>query len=288
VRAHRPSSTLNRHRGRPRSDSEDRPGPGLDAQLFGPSRHPAEVTAVAVRRRDRRARGHDPGQPVVAGLLRIASIDDVEVPVAQVADSGHPAGKVSAQRFSNDGVDRLVGVAGHPVQRHRPAVGDQVHVRVDQARQYSRVVVVVHPAIGGNVVPRGLDAEDGAVVDQHGGAARHEPLTVEAGTRPDRIHKRCLLRAPRPDKHQPATQARQAIAATCLSKANDHLPGVPASRWRLAGRSTIRAWLYRIATNACVDTLRTHPERVVPVGDAESPPPSEIPWLQPYPDLVTD
>jgi RNA polymerase sigma-70 factor, ECF subfamily len=52
--------------------------------------------------------------------------------------------------------------------------------------------------------------------------------------------------------------------------------------------STIRAWSYRIATNACVDTLRTHPERVVPVGDAESPPPSEIPWLQPYPDLVTD
>jgi RNA polymerase sigma-70 factor (TIGR02960 family) len=34
--------------------------------------------------------------------------------------------------------------------------------------------------------------------------------------------------------------------------------------------------------------LRTHPERVIPIGDAASPPPSEIPWLQPYPDLLLD
>jgi RNA polymerase sigma-70 factor (ECF subfamily) len=77
-----------------------------------------------------------------------------------------------------------------------------------------------------------------------------------------------------------------------LTDAEDHVQETLLRAWRsrssFAGRSTIRAWWYRIATNACVDTLRTHPERVVPVGDAESPPPSEIPWLQPYPDLVTD
>jgi RNA polymerase sigma-70 factor, ECF subfamily len=77
-----------------------------------------------------------------------------------------------------------------------------------------------------------------------------------------------------------------------LTDAEDHVQETYLRAWRnrssFAGRSTIRAWLYRIATNACVDTLRTHPERVVPVGDAESPPPSEIPWLQPYPDAMLD
>ena len=60
------------------------------------------------------------------------------------------------------------------------------------------------------------------------------------------------------------------------------------ARASFEGRSTARAWLYRIATNACLDTLRTHPERVVPVGDVGDPAPSEIPWLQPYPDRLLD
>jgi RNA polymerase sigma-70 factor (ECF subfamily) len=77
-----------------------------------------------------------------------------------------------------------------------------------------------------------------------------------------------------------------------LTDAEDHVQEALLRAWRsrssFAGRSTIRAWLYRIATNACLDTLRTHPERVIPVGDAASPPPSEIPWLQPYPDRLLD
>jgi RNA polymerase sigma-70 factor, ECF subfamily len=62
--------------------------------------------------------------------------------------------------------------------------------------------------------------------------------------------------------------------------------------WRgratFAGRSTVRAWLYRIATNTCLDMLRTHPERVIPAGSGSTPPPSEIPWLQPFPDDLLD
>jgi RNA polymerase sigma-70 factor (ECF subfamily) len=77
-----------------------------------------------------------------------------------------------------------------------------------------------------------------------------------------------------------------------LTDAEDHVQETLLRSWRsrstFAGRSTIRAWLYRIATNACLDTLRTHPERVILVGDAASPPPSEIPWLQPYPDVLLD
>jgi RNA polymerase sigma-70 factor (ECF subfamily) len=46
------------------------------------------------------------------------------------------------------------------------------------------------------------------------------------------------------------------------------------------GRSTFRAWLYRIATNACLDALAREQRRVSPE--------SEVPWLQPYPDRLLD
>ncbi|MTD12360.1 sigma-70 family RNA polymerase sigma factor [Nakamurella sp. YIM 132087] len=47
-----------------------------------------------------------------------------------------------------------------------------------------------------------------------------------------------------------------------------------------AGRSTVRAWLYRIATNACLDALDKRPRRPGPDG--------EITWLQPYPDELLE
>ncbi|GAA1263210.1 RNA polymerase subunit sigma-70 [Pseudonocardia aurantiaca] len=53
-----------------------------------------------------------------------------------------------------------------------------------------------------------------------------------------------------------------------------------------AGRSTFRAWLYRIATNACLDHLERNPRRPMPVAGA--PGHSEVPWLQPFPDQMLD
>jgi RNA polymerase sigma-70 factor (ECF subfamily) len=56
------------------------------------------------------------------------------------------------------------------------------------------------------------------------------------------------------------------------------------------GRSSFRAWLYRIATNACLDFLDRHPRRPQP-RDAASPgepPPAEIRWLQPFPDRMLE
>ena len=61
------------------------------------------------------------------------------------------------------------------------------------------------------------------------------------------------------------------------------------------GTASFRAWLYRIATNACLDALRKRPRRVlpqqlVPAGDpaAPPPPPADLPWLQPYPDRLLE
>jgi RNA polymerase sigma-70 factor, ECF subfamily len=61
------------------------------------------------------------------------------------------------------------------------------------------------------------------------------------------------------------------------------------------GRSAFRGWLYRIATNACLDVLRRRPTRVLPpdvapAGDPTVPPspPADLPWLQPYPDQLLE
>lgn len=58
------------------------------------------------------------------------------------------------------------------------------------------------------------------------------------------------------------------------------------------GRSTLRAWLYRIATNLCIDSLRQRPRRGLPVSrggpsgpDQPLPAPVHEPvWLEPFPD----
>ena len=46
------------------------------------------------------------------------------------------------------------------------------------------------------------------------------------------------------------------------------------------GRSTFRAWLYRIATNACLDRLAKYRPEPATGG--------EVRWLQPYPDRLLD
>jgi RNA polymerase sigma-70 factor (ECF subfamily) len=63
------------------------------------------------------------------------------------------------------------------------------------------------------------------------------------------------------------------------------------------GRSTLRAWLYRIATNACLDALDGRARRVLPPdvgpattdrseGPGEMVARTDIPWLQPLPDRL--
>jgi RNA polymerase sigma-70 factor, ECF subfamily len=78
--------------------------------------------------------------------------------------------------------------------------------------------------------------------------------------------------------------------------ADDALQETLLRAWRsLAGFERgrpLRPWLYRIATNVCLDAIAKRPKRVLPVdygppaGEGEGPgePVVELVWLEPYPD----
>src|SRR3954452_23628640 len=51
-------------------------------------------------------------------------------------------------------------------------------------------------------------------------------------------------------------------------------------REQYASRASVRAWLYRIATNACLDALEKRPRQPTAEGEVE--------WLQPYPDELLE
>ncbi|HEX4658003.1 MAG TPA: RNA polymerase subunit sigma-70, partial [Streptosporangiaceae bacterium] len=81
-----------------------------------------------------------------------------------------------------------------------------------------------------------------------------------------------------------------------FDEAEDHVQEVFLRAWRsrerFQGRSSPRTWLYRIAANACLDTLRRDARRAVPAPSgapaASGPSVAAMPWVQPYPDSLLD
>ena len=61
---------------------------------------------------------------------------------------------------------------------------------------------------------------------------------------------------------------------------------------RFEGRSSVRSWLFRIATNACLDAMARRPARMLPLDYGPESDPREGPgrplvesvWIEPYPD----
>jgi DNA-directed RNA polymerase specialized sigma24 family protein len=55
------------------------------------------------------------------------------------------------------------------------------------------------------------------------------------------------------------------------------------SRDTIVDRSLPRAWLYRIATNVCLDMIRRNSRQATAARSS-----AKVPWLQPYPDRLLD
>jgi RNA polymerase sigma-70 factor (TIGR02960 family) len=72
-----------------------------------------------------------------------------------------------------------------------------------------------------------------------------------------------------------------------FEEAEDAVQEVFLRAWRgrdtLEDDSMLRAWLYRIATNVCIDMIRSRSRRVAELRSF-----AEVPWLQPYPDRLLD
>ena len=95
---------------------------------------------------------------------------------------------------------------------------------------------------------------------------------------------------------------RQTLQAHCyrmlgsVADAEDAMQETLLAAWRgmarFEGRSSLRSWLFTIATNACLKTIERRPKRLLPLdygppADPHDPieqQPPEITWIDPYPD----
>ncbi len=101
------------------------------------------------------------------------------------------------------------------------------------------------------------------------------------------------------EEHRPGLTALCYRMLGSVFDAEDAVQETLARAWRaragFEGRSSVRSWLYRIATNICLDLLRSQPRRARPVDLGPSSPPeisylgemmTDFPWVQPVPDSL--
>jgi RNA polymerase sigma-70 factor, ECF subfamily len=104
------------------------------------------------------------------------------------------------------------------------------------------------------------------------------------------------------ERHRRALQAHCYRMVGSFEESEDLVQETFVRAWRARkgfrreGRWSFRAWLYRIATNACLDHLARRSPRLLPAdvasaADPEAEPPpvaSDVAWLDPYPDRLVD
>jgi RNA polymerase sigma-70 factor (ECF subfamily) len=131
-------------------------------------------------------------------------------------------------------------------------------------------------------------------------------MTPRSGTRHTDVDDSAVTQASKSDRtafERLAEPHRRELTVHCyrmlgsIEDAEDAVQETYLRAWArldsFAGRASFRAWLYGIATHACLDMLRRRKSRVWPTdltGPAEpgSEPaaPAELSWLQPFPDTL--
>jgi RNA polymerase sigma-70 factor, ECF subfamily len=126
------------------------------------------------------------------------------------------------------------------------------------------------------------------------GPTTHERELLEAAQRGDEGAYRRLVEVHRSELHAHCYRMLGSV-----HDAEDALQDALLRAWRglprFEARSSLRSWLYRIATNASLDLIARRPKRVLPVDyvpaadphDALDPPVEplvETVWMEPYPD----
>jgi RNA polymerase sigma-70 factor (TIGR02960 family) len=99
------------------------------------------------------------------------------------------------------------------------------------------------------------------------------------------------------EQHRPELQVHCYRMLGSLQDAQDLVQDSLLAAWLglegFEGRSSVRTWLYRIATNRCLNHLRSAKRQPVPAAPLPVTPPEptrvgEVFWLQPYPDALLD
>jgi RNA polymerase sigma-70 factor (ECF subfamily) len=120
---------------------------------------------------------------------------------------------------------------------------------------------------------------------------RSEPELLDAARRGDEGAYSQLIAL-----HRSALHAHCYRMLGSVQDAEDALQETLLNAWRalprFEGRSSLKSWLYRIATNACLKTIERRPRRVLPIDYAPAADPHdplaaplvESVWIEPYPD----
>ena len=122
-----------------------------------------------------------------------------------------------------------------------------------------------------------------------------EPKPAEPTADPDKLDRDAFERLVTPLRSELRLHCYRMVGSS--HEAEDLVQETYLRAWRslesFAGRGSLRAWLYRIATNTCLNALATRkvahrllpdqhspPSEQLPDGD----PATDIPWLAPYPN----
>jgi RNA polymerase sigma-70 factor, ECF subfamily len=123
------------------------------------------------------------------------------------------------------------------------------------------------------------------------GATTHEPTLLRAARGGDEEAYRRLI-----EPYQGELHAHCYRMLGSVHDAEDAMQEAQLRAWRglarFEGRSSLRSWLYTIATNTCLNQIARRPKRVLPVDygppadphDGPGEPVVESVWIEPYPD----